>query len=55
MDKTLETSLIAACRDFFGYRPGTGLAEFRDEYKALTPGDLDEIRKGLIKEGYNIK
>lgn len=30
---------IAAMREFFGFRPGTGLAEFSAEIKALSADD----------------
>ena len=54
MDKTQPTSLVAACKDFFGFLPGQGLGAFSEEYKKLTEQDKEEIREGLIKNGYNI-
>ncbi len=55
MDKTLPCTLNMAMKDFFGMRPGTGLKEFLGETKALTPADKDEIKVGLIANGYNIQ
>ena len=49
-----DTTFILACKDFFGFLPGTGLREFAQELKALTPADRVEIRAGLIKNGYRI-
>lgn len=54
MDKTQGTSLVAACKDFFGFLPGQGLGQFSEEYKKLSEKDKVEIREGLIKNGYNI-
>jgi len=52
MDKNETTTFIAACKDFFGFKPGQTLMEFRDEIKALTPADKDEIQAGLVQNGY---
>ena len=49
-----EMRFTAACRDFFGYRPGTGLREFGEELKALTAEDRAEIKAGLEQNGYKI-
>jgi len=50
-----EMGFMAAMKDFFGYRPGTGMKDFMDEIKALTPADRVEFRGGLEKNGYIIK
>lgn len=55
MDKTQAMGLVVAMKDFFGFRQGEGLLQFRDEIKALSQADKDEIKMGLIAEGYNIK
>jgi len=55
MDKSKETSLVAACKDFFGFLPGSGLRDFMEEFKALTPEDKAEIKAGLEQNGYHIK
>lgn len=54
MEKGQPTSLVAACQDFFGRLPGQSLGQFSEEYKKLTEKDKEEIREGLIKQGYNI-
>ena len=54
MDKNFPVSLVAACKDFFGFLPDQRLIAFQKEYKQLTEKDKEEIREGLIKNGYNI-
>ena len=50
-----EMSLVTACIDFFGLKPGQDRMGFmKDEYKKLTPADRDEIAAGLEKNGYKI-
>ena len=49
-----SNSFVGACKDFFGFRPGEGLKAFGDELKALSEHDRNEIRDGLIANGYNI-
>lgn len=46
---------VGACKDFFGFLPGTGLKEFAMELKKLTEHDRKEIKAGLIKNGYVIQ
>lgn len=49
-------SLAVACADFFGKQPGQTLAQFSQEFKALSQKDKDEIAVGLTKyHGYVIK
>lgn len=48
-------TLLSACIAFFGLREGQTNIEFaKGEYKALTDKDKDEIKTGLIANGYNI-
>jgi hypothetical protein len=55
MDKNQTTSFMAACKDFFGFKPGQTLTEFRDEIKELTPADRQAIQIGLIQNGYKFE
>lgn len=50
-----EMGFIAACKDFFGFLPDQTLMTFRNEVAALTPKDREEIRAGLIQNGYTLK
>lgn len=50
-----EMTLAVAAKDFFGFRPGTGIKDFLEEWKALTPADQQEIKAGLEQNGYKIK
>jgi hypothetical protein len=50
-----NTSFIMALKDFFGFRPGDGLSEFRTETKALTEADRADLKAGLEKVGYTFK
>jgi len=52
MDKAAPTTFIAACKDFFGFKPSQSLMEFRDEIKELTDKDKDDIKAGLEQNGY---
>ena len=52
MDKNEKTSFIAACKDFFSFKSGQSLMEFRDEIKALTEKDKAELQAGLEQNGY---
>jgi hypothetical protein len=55
MDTSKTYSFLAACRDYFGLKPGqTGVA-FLQETKALTEEDKAEIRAGLVALGYSIE
>ena len=40
-----KRALTAQLKDFFGYRPGTGLKEFSAELKALTYQDKVDFAK----------
>lgn len=48
------TSLMAACKDYFGLKPNQTAMEFLKEFKELTDADRDEIKVGLEKVGYVI-
>ena len=47
-------SFMMGCRDFFGIQPGQTLMQFRDEIKALTLTDREEIAQGLRDNGYTL-
>lgn len=53
-DKTAQ-SLLSATIEFFGKRDGQTAMEFKKEYDQLTDDDKQEIKAGLIQNGYNIK
>ena len=46
-----KKSFTVAMKDFFGYKPGEGLAQFQAELKALTPDDRQYFYEGLKKVG----
>ena len=50
-----ELSFPIAMKEFFGYRPGTGLKEFQEEIKALSPNDKAFFRAGLLQNGFLLK
>jgi len=45
-------SLIAAVRDFFGYKSAQA---FMAEWRKLSPSDKADLKAGLEAVGYNIK
>jgi len=47
-------SFTAACKDFFGYKPGQTLSEFMNEVRALTPEDKAYFTKLFPSVGYEI-
>lgn len=51
----METSLVAACQDFFGRKQGQGLQDFTREYHQLTDKDREELRIMLTNVGYKVK
>lgn len=55
MEKGTPVGLIALCKEFFGFRPGQSLMEFRDEFKALSSKDKDDLKKAFEEQGYVIK
>lgn len=46
-----QKSFIAACREYFGFRPGQKLTEFGQEIKALSHEDKLELAQGLRDVG----
>ena len=52
---TPEVGFIVAAKEFFGFLPGQTLLDFRNEVAKLTPKDKEEIRAGLISNGFNVK
>lgn len=51
----MKKSFAAACREFFGLRPGTGLGDFAAELKALSLDDKREIAAGLRASGMDVE
>lgn len=47
----MSRSFVAACKEFFGFKPGQTLSEFSGEIKALTHNDKMEIAAGLRNIG----
>ena len=47
-------SLLAALREFFGYRPGQTTGDFMLEYKALTEADREFFKREFLTVGYQI-
>lgn len=48
-----QKTFIAACREFFGLKPGQKLTEFGQEIKALSFKDKLDIAKGLREAGHD--
>jgi hypothetical protein len=42
-------TFMTSCKEYFGFKPGQSLVEFRDEVNALSPQDRKEIAEGLSK------
>lgn len=49
-----QKSFIAACREFFGFKPGQTLTEFGQEIKALSHADKVDIAAGLREVGIDV-
>lgn len=47
-----EMSLLAAVKDYFGFKPGQTMSEFMAEYKELDEGDKNFFRREFVKVGY---
>jgi hypothetical protein len=47
-------TFMQACGDYFGKKVGQTLAQFRDELKALTEKDREDLIAGLEQNGYKI-
>lgn len=50
-----EVGFIVACKEFFGFKPGQTLLDFKNEVGQLTPEDRIAIRTGLVLAGINVK
>jgi hypothetical protein len=50
--KPQPKSLIVACSKFFGYKPGSGLKEFKAEFDQLTSADHADLITEFAKIGY---
>lgn len=46
---------VVACKQYFGFKPGQSLLDFKNELAELTPKDRAEIRDGLIAAGIAVK
>lgn len=47
----MARSFTAACKEFFGMKPGQSLQDFGKELKGLTYEDKKEIAEGLRQVG----
>lgn len=47
-------TFIAACKQFFGFKPGQTLSEFGKEIRDLTAKDREEIAEGLRAAGLDV-
>lgn len=47
-------SFVAACKDFFGFKPNQTLSEFMAEIKQLTVEDRADLTKEFKRVGYDI-
>lgn len=45
-----ELSFLAACKEFFGLKPGQTAVAFLQEIKGLTDADREDMIPGLEKE-----
>lgn len=50
-----QLSFMAACKKFFGLKPGQTALEFGKELKELSSKDREEITAMLTEIGYSIK
>lgn len=55
MEKGVPQSFMGLCKEYFGFKPGQSLFEFRDELKQLTDQDRKDLKEAFEKEGYTIK
>ena len=49
--ETETKTFIARCREFFGYRAGTGMSDFVAELRALTQEDREELVRLFNESG----
>lgn len=47
-------TFVAACKDFFGFKPGQNLTGFMEEVKALDTGEREYFKREFLKVGYQI-
>lgn len=47
-----QMSLLAACKDYFGFKQGQTMAEFMAEYKTLDDKDKEYFKAEFVKVGY---
>lgn len=47
--ETKPTGFIVACKQFFGFKDGQTLLEFKQEVAELTPADRADMTPGLEK------
>lgn len=45
---------MAACKHYFGLKPGQGLSDFMKEVKELTPKDREDLKALFPSVGYSI-
>jgi hypothetical protein len=48
-------SFVAACKDFFGIKPGQSSVEFMKEIKELSPKDRTDLIAMFPSVGYEIE
>ena len=53
--KSEPMGFVAACKDYFGFKPDQGLKQFAEEVKQLTPADRAEMIPCFEALGYTIK
>lgn len=49
-----QMTLVAALREFFGYRPGQSAGDFLQELRALTDKDKDDFKTMFPSVGITI-
>lgn len=50
----IRSTLVKACKEYFGFKPGQNLTDFMNEVKALTPEDRAYFKREFVKAGYEI-
>jgi hypothetical protein len=53
-NSTKTMGFIAACKDYFGFKPSQTMQEFAAEIKALTEDDREYFKREFAKVGYTI-
>ncbi len=49
-----KSTLIKACKEYFGFKPGQNLSGFMEEIKTLTDDDRTYFKREFVKVGYEI-